>query len=51
MPQNIFDFHFEFAEIFEFEKWFLGLSYPAGQKIIFKMEFKKDFKMDTISLG
>jgi hypothetical protein len=29
MPQNIFDFDFEFAEIFEFESGSAGVSYPA----------------------
>ncbi len=48
MPQNIFYFHFEFAEIFEFKIGTAG-SYKAEQKNIFKIE--GSLSMDTISLG
>jgi hypothetical protein len=32
MPQNIFDFDFEFAEIFEFESGSVGYHTPQNKK-------------------
>jgi hypothetical protein len=32
MPKNIFDFHFEFAEIFEFESGSAGYHTPQNNK-------------------
>jgi hypothetical protein len=32
VPQNIFDFHFEFAEIFKFESGSAGYHSPQNKK-------------------
>jgi hypothetical protein len=49
MPQNIFYFQFEFAEIFEFDYSSAGYHTPAEQKIIIKIG--GSLSMDPISLG
>jgi hypothetical protein len=49
MPQNIFDFHFEFAKIFEFESGSEGYLTPQNKKPIFKIV--GSLSMDQISLG
>jgi hypothetical protein len=49
MLQNIFDFYFKFAEIFEFERGSAGYHTPQNKKTIFKIG--GSLSMLTIGLG